>query len=340
MARPPARGMQRPYPDSELEYIDINEGIGEINDDDELYDDEYDYEARDLMPRRPASTSVRSARSAAPQPSTAGSASTARLEQEEEVHKLQVEGQRKDNKIKELEIKLAQHEANRIKRQMRSAKEGALTHVPVQAPTQAPTQTLAQAANASVQVQRAPTQATNQPDPTTSTEMAPAINLTDNTHPLAHYRSAIDNLGRKFSIFHMPFTPPPETFGFSERPDVDPLDYNTRYPYRCTAAEQFATLVQSYAAGIYDMVPASLWVHIPNPYFAAVFNHGIKDSRYKVLSNARGARAAIFAGLPDFNHAVFGEKPVHLLGPCRPGVQLRWSGLGRSSGSEYDRRSD
>ena len=41
------------------------------------------------------------------------------------------------------------------------------------------------------------------------------------------------------------------------------------------------------------------------------FNHGVKDARYKVLSSARTSRAAIFAGLPNFNHAIFSEKPLH-----------------------------
>ncbi|KAI0366149.1 hypothetical protein BV20DRAFT_1055885 [Pilatotrama ljubarskyi] len=234
-------------------------------DDAELYEeDDEDEDVEELIQVAPRTRAeVRSNAAAGTAASDPGS------DHQNALYALQLSSQKQQDRIRELELKLAAAEAQRTKRSRKSK-----------------------------------TPATDTPpsdDPTSVSATGPA----EDQPEILRLTGAIAQAGRKYAFVVRAWPPPRSAWQYTERPLVDPLDASARYPKEGSTADKDEALSRAYAAEIYDMLPAVLHPHLTNDFIICEFTKKINDQKSKIISKARGVRHQIFKDTERLTLSVF-----------------------------------
>ncbi|KAH9892018.1 hypothetical protein C8Q73DRAFT_792336 [Cubamyces lactineus] len=113
----------------------------------------------------------------------------------------------------------------------------------------------------------------------------------------------IRRCARRFTYVHRAWPLPSGAWEYTERPQIDPLDYNQRYPADST--KQAAALDQACAAELWDYATVIIRPHINGTLFRPLFDKIIGDQKSKIISCARDMRAEIFAGVTEIDRLIF-----------------------------------
>ncbi|KAI0368255.1 hypothetical protein BV20DRAFT_980895 [Pilatotrama ljubarskyi] len=175
------------------------------------------------------------------------------------LYSLQLTSQQQQDKIRELQMKLAAAEAKAAKRPKKG--KAKTTDTP---PSEEP-----------ITASSASTAAQDEPE-------------------IFRLKDVIATAGRKYSFVTRPWPPPPAAWQYTERPPVDPLDATTRYPKDGTTEQKSNALLRAYGAEIYNLLPLSLHPHVNNDFVINEFTQKIYDQKSKIVSKARAARHHIF----------------------------------------------
>ncbi|RDX45275.1 hypothetical protein OH76DRAFT_1420896 [Lentinus brumalis] len=113
---------------------------------------------------------------------------------------------------------------------------------------------------------------------------------------LADKEEEVKEAGREYALTYVPW-PPEQAFHLQVVPDdIDPDNYEQRYP---RYGDKALALVTARAKELHNYLPPPLDGYIRNKWFKSVFSLGVNSHRCHMLMNCKESQAAIFAHIPD-----------------------------------------